>query len=376
MKSRYPADICFLSCRSELKLTVKSYTDILNRNTGVNRSRTEMKKQYMSENIKGRDGAISMIRAIALLMIIACHFCQYYELEIAWWLNAGVQVFLCISGYLYGRRKTGDVLSFYGRRFRKILVPYYVTIAVFALCMFIFRSGMAVSDLGRMVIMSGTVTGGGHLWFVPTILFCYVLTPLLEKIYTLDCIKGKVSFIWVTLLSMAAAAIFCMGFAEGYDQTCLVCYIIGYAIGANSERGIFRESSLTCFFGLLALMNCLQIYFDYVKHAEFSGALSTLYGLWSRYNHVWLGVFLFLLLKRIFSDVPSDSRMLGMLDSVSYETYLVHQFFILGPFSIPAVIDEPAAAVPAALLCIAAAAALLKFLSGRLASSGGKKEKG
>ncbi len=316
----------------------------------------------IDDNTAERDSGISLIRFIALVMIISCHFCQYYELEIAWWLNAGVQIFLCISGYLYGRRNVGNVMSFYGRRFKKILLPYYFVIAVFIISMFALRGGVPVTDIGKMVIMSGTVSGGGHLWFVPTILFCYVLTPLLEKGFSIPFVKDRFSFAAVTLFSMLIAALFCMGFAEGYDQTCLVCYIIGYALGLNSVKRYFKETTLTAFFALLALMNGIQIYFDYVKHLELSDSLSQLYDLWARYNHVWLGVFLFLFLKHIFSNVGRGGKFLSFADSVSYETYLVHQFFILGPFSLLKVIKDPLAAVPAALLCIVLAAVLLKYL--------------
>ena len=45
------------------------------------------------------DYSISMIRAMSMVAIITCHFMQYLDIELAWWFNVGVQVFLCISGY-------------------------------------------------------------------------------------------------------------------------------------------------------------------------------------------------------------------------------------------------------------------------------------
>ena len=49
--------------------------------------------------------AISLLRFIAMIFIVICHFFQYYNLELAWWFNVGVQIFLCISGFLYGNKK-------------------------------------------------------------------------------------------------------------------------------------------------------------------------------------------------------------------------------------------------------------------------------
>lgn len=56
--------------------------------------------------------AISAVRLIAMVMIIACHILQYYKLELAWWLNVGVQIFLIISGFLSGIKTINDPIDF------------------------------------------------------------------------------------------------------------------------------------------------------------------------------------------------------------------------------------------------------------------------
>ena len=47
-----------------------------------------------------------------MLLIVACHYLQYYNNGLAWWLNVGVQVFFVISGYLYGIRDIDNPLAF------------------------------------------------------------------------------------------------------------------------------------------------------------------------------------------------------------------------------------------------------------------------
>ena len=74
----------------------------------------------------GKNSTISMIRLLAMLSIIACHFCQYYNSEWAWWLNVGVQVFFIISGYLYGSKSIDEPILWLKKRFVKILTPYYI----------------------------------------------------------------------------------------------------------------------------------------------------------------------------------------------------------------------------------------------------------
>lgn len=61
-----------------------------------------------------------------MLMIILCHIFQFYNCILAWWFNVGVQIFLCVSGFLYGGKNIDNVTQFYTNRIKKILVPYYL----------------------------------------------------------------------------------------------------------------------------------------------------------------------------------------------------------------------------------------------------------
>ena len=85
------------------------------------------------------DYSISLIRLIATFFIITCHIMQYLDVEPAWWFNVGVQIFLCISGFLYGKRdKISDDLTFYKKNIIKILVDYYVVIIPVILLFMVF----------------------------------------------------------------------------------------------------------------------------------------------------------------------------------------------------------------------------------------------
>lgn len=57
-----------------------------------------------------KDLKISVIRLIAVLMIISCHILQGLKYEAAYWVNLGVQVFFFISGYLYGKKEIKNYL--------------------------------------------------------------------------------------------------------------------------------------------------------------------------------------------------------------------------------------------------------------------------
>ena len=78
-----------------------------------------------------KDRSISFVRLVSFSLITSCHFLQYFDNWLAWWLNVGVQVFLFMSGYLYGKREITSDILFYKKQLRKILIPYYVVVVVF-----------------------------------------------------------------------------------------------------------------------------------------------------------------------------------------------------------------------------------------------------
>ena len=71
---------------------------------------------------------IRYIRSYALFSIIACHFLQVYNNKWAWVLNVGVQIFLAISGYLYGNKNIVDWSKWFKDKIKKLYIPYIIYI--------------------------------------------------------------------------------------------------------------------------------------------------------------------------------------------------------------------------------------------------------
>lgn len=56
-----------------------------------------------NQNNYSYDYSISMVRCIATISIVMCHMMQWADIELAWWINVGVQIFFCMSGFLYAK---------------------------------------------------------------------------------------------------------------------------------------------------------------------------------------------------------------------------------------------------------------------------------
>lgn len=127
--------------------------------------------------------ALSMIRVFAMALIVACHIAQYYELQIAWILNVGVQVFFIMSGFLFGRLDLpASPMEFYKKRVAKVYIPYLiwllVVIAIYAVFhLYHFNVKQIVLYLLNLQRFSVPIDGLNHLWFLTVLMFGYLLTP-------------------------------------------------------------------------------------------------------------------------------------------------------------------------------------------------------
>lgn len=291
-------------------------------------------------------------------MIISCHIMQYYDLELAWWFNVGVQIFLCISGFLYGQKNIDNATDFYNKRLRKILIPYYLVFITFGIIEFIFaRDAFVAKDFAKGLFLCSTIKGAGHLWFIPTILMCYLMTPLLQG-YRNKCVEDKRTIVFFSVMGVIITSVLIQGFTT-FNPAWICCYLIGYALGINEKHKYISEKVLMTITGVIAIAgNAIQIYCDYIANIDFTG-----FGIIKNYNHVMLGAFIFMLLKVVFEriDLTGIGKLLNISDEYSFEMYLVHQLLILGPFSLLALTGNALLNLFIALLGICSLSFLLKI---------------
>lgn len=292
-----------------------------------------------------------------MLMIISCHIMQYYGNGLAWWLNVGVQIFLCVSGFLYGQKNIDNVTDFYNKRLKKILIPYYLVFIPFGIIEFIFaRDVFSIKNFALGMVLCSRLKGAEHLWFIPTILMCYLITPLLQG-YRNKCVGGKRTFVVFTVLGVVITSVLIQGFTT-FNPAWICCYVIGYVLGMNENDKYISEQILLNVAGIIAISgNCLQIYCEYYANVDFNG-----FGIIKDYNHVMLGVFIFMQLKVIFEkvDLSKLRKLLKLSDTYSFEVYLVHQLLILGPFSLLALSEYSSVNILIMLIGVFILALLLK----------------
>lgn len=262
-----------------------------------------MKREY--------DYSISLIRFIAMCLIITCHFFQYFENELAWWLNVGVQLFLFISGYLYGIKKEKN--NFIYKNFTKKLVPYYLLIVFMILIYFIAcRNELTLLSIIKALLTIETIPGGEHLWFIKYILLCYLITPFIKtnlSKYDTDS-KRRVLIIILTLFLLVIFNYF-------INSSFVFCYLLGLLYGMifiNNKKALNRFNYFAIFCAIFS--NIIIIYLKYTQDLNIQNNL--FYSLFCDFSHVLLGVGIFIILKNLFDYLYEKIFTKKIIDFLNY----------------------------------------------------------
>lgn len=148
----------------------------------------------MMENKTNYDTTIGITRATSVLMIIICHVGTANNISsIGQLFQVGVQVFIFISGLLYGNRRIANKGNWYITRIIKLCIPTYS----FVLILIAFEALFDIFPSIETLIMYLTnlqgihhivtdieaiplIIGAEHLWFITVILLCYLIVLLLN----------------------------------------------------------------------------------------------------------------------------------------------------------------------------------------------------
>ena len=295
------------------------------------------------ESSRTNDYSISLVRFIATVAIIICHIFQYLDIELMWWFNVGVQIFLCMSGYLYGRKGLIDNdFTFYKKNLSKVLINYYVvTVPMFIVTTVFVAKSFSGTTFMQFLFTKASIPGGEHLWYIPYCIICYLITPILSRFFEAN--KDKHITLKFIILGFCVAAVIEL-FFQFFVAAWFICYMLGYFLGHLSLKGKTKLYNTICLIAIIVAiaLNTVQIIVDYIIEVDFTDTSRYYYLKMCRYAHVGLGTSLFLLLKKFFTAIFSKSLPKPIItfcrcsDKYSYDIYLVHQFVILGPLTLMA----------------------------------------
>ena len=272
--------------------------------------------------MKNKSLAISTLRVFAMISIVICHLLQYYESPLSNVFNVGVQIFILISGFLYGRKiiERNNWGGWFLKRIERIYVPYLIFVVIVLLCYTAFARDLLypVGVISYILAMQGffSIGGLGYLWFVTAILLCYLITPFLQWLKSFN--HSLLFLILFCLLEWVDIHYFHL------QGKYVALYAVGYFL-ANLNRVEFH------LIGILSVIACLVMWLSYGVQLIDGISCPDLCSV----SHCVEGLSVFYLFYLLFEIAHTKKKApiaLELTDNYSYYVYLVHGVIILGPF--------------------------------------------
>ena len=306
--------------------------------------------------MKEKDYSISLLRILAVISIIFCHSFEYSSSIFAdksWILRSvgnylanGVQVFLIISGFLYGNICIGGSkknlfltsetrVNFLVKNSLKILKDYWVYCILVIFPVYYFKESIVLTkrEVLGVLVTSNVIDGVHHLWFISYILFCYFLTPYLFDIKEYLKGKSKKGFIIGVVFVFLIIIIFSYFFRFYFIPEWICCYIIGFFMIDIIKLLNSREKNILRIFIIFnfVVLNILRYYCNYINPNLFSREITIKLTQWSQ---VFFAIVVFFIVYKRKILSKKLKKILDFSDKYSYDIYLAHMIYVKGALSV------------------------------------------
>lgn len=286
------------------------------------------------KDITSRIVEFDYIRVISITGILVCHSCflfSYPATDIGRYFALTFNfLFLALSAFLFGmswdsKGSPRYSISFVKQRLSKLTRSYYPYLAILFLFLYFTEEYFSWRKIISHVIYLSwfdKIDGFGHLWFLTMIAICYVGCWLFSKLSRsvfdnalLICIYGGVIYLDYIVSRFGL---------PGYIFPYLAAYIWIFANANRVLRGI-RRITLTVNLIQFLVVNAVVLLIFVNGIFQSAPFCAYLLGMLSACS---VFAFTYDVLRNF-----SSNNVITWLSGISFEVYLVHEFFI-GRFNI------------------------------------------
>lgn len=297
-------------------------------------------EQKFSNDINNFDYRISFVRVLAMISIIIGHWCSFAGIYTYQLGSIGVQIFIFLSGYIYGKKNISNILTWGGRRLKRLMPPLWCTLSiVLVIHSFLgdpFKTSQVLLHTFNIQGLDhfftkfsiSKIPGMAHTWFVTVIAICYACTALLKHFKEIELyIRKHIKQTFITAVILQICLSYC-----GIQISLIIEFFIGYFLAGKNwlTKKIFiivTAGSVIFGFIRIILRNIIDgsvFYDDIIAEISFD------------FLAIWIVMILFFLCnmnKNAFLKL-TNTRCWKFLDLASYPLYLVHYMFLVGEISV------------------------------------------
>ena len=335
-----------------------------------------------SEYVKMKIKHISVLRVLAMLSIVVGHLLAFYHINTYQFGGIGVELFLLISGFLYGERAVPEGIScikWLKKKTQRIMIPMWLwSIIVLASIFFItyeFETGVipcffGIQGLDFIFPFSLQIYPGlAHTWYLTVLLLFYPLVFFLNQ-------KKVLSFLEKRYKGTLACVIILQIIFALFLQTQISYFVqlfIGFLIGKKMFK--LENKSMTIITVLTFVLCVIRVF----ARKTIDG--TALYDkVIARWTANLLMLIAFYCVQKLCNHHPEgtkklvEGRLWSFFDSLSYEIYLTHYLFLKAVFSVSIVSNLVLIQIPIFIIATLISAFFLHFVSKKIISLLQKRE--
>lgn len=295
-----------------------------------------------------KDSVLSFVRVVAMLSIILGHWCTWKGINTFQLGGLGVEIFLLLSGYLYGTKEISNKVTWGKNRVLRLMPSLWITVVIHQVLLIVAGHDLRISSLllylfdiqglNRIIVNVDlpTYLGMGQTWFITVIVVCYFLMTLLKNSKfekTVDC-HTDLFFILSICIQILLAYL-------GIQLAYIIQFFIGYFLSRKrywnrSEQEIKMKGRVVAF---TTVLMAVMLVSRFALHSMIDGSLfyDRIISRWS-FNFLALWIVICLLQSGVkfphFFERITSNKWWECLDHISYPLFLAHYMFVKGEISV------------------------------------------
>lgn len=274
------------------------------------------------------------LRSAATISILLCHYVVQSRNGLlnvsAQFFNIGVELFIILSGFLFGiQGGITNTKAWCQKRLKRIIVPYEIFVvllfAIHALC------GINLLDIDWVWLVLGLqgsvvgVLGAEQTWFITPLLFCYAITPLLDRFITHQRTKLQIAVLVIVAASLKLLWAIPKSPVCNTLLSLVSVYIISFVVGRFFDKLSFTKAKALAAFAVM----CIAFGERLAARNFFDGTV-----FYERiacgYTQCLAAFCIFYLFAVVFQNIQPH-KWVSFFGEISFEIYLVHYMFCVGP---------------------------------------------